>query len=62
MAKWLCRICGYMNEGPAPDVPCPICQADETWFVRMDENPDASSFIVSPDSEKTPTDPENGDE
>lgn len=35
--KWKCTVCGYIHEGDAPPEKCPICGADSTFFVRLEE-------------------------
>jgi len=35
--KWVCKVCGYIHEGPeAPDF-CPICKAPKSRFELMEE-------------------------
>ena len=34
--KWVCKVCGYIHEGPeAPDF-CPICKAPKARFEQME--------------------------
>lgn len=37
MAKYICTICGYVNEGEAPEF-CPQCKAPRTKFKAMDQS------------------------
>ncbi|MDR2505805.1 MAG: NADH peroxidase [Oscillospiraceae bacterium] len=32
MAKWVCKVCGYVHEGDAPPDFCPICKAPASKF------------------------------
>ena len=35
--KWVCKVCGYVHEGPeAPDF-CPVCKAPKAKFEKMAE-------------------------
>ena len=36
--KWVCKICGYVHEGPEAPEQCPVCKAPATAFVKQDEN------------------------
>ena len=36
MKKYVCQICGYTQEGSAPDK-CPQCGADKSKFIEMTE-------------------------
>lgn len=36
--KWRCLICGYIHEGDKPPEKCPVCGADSSKFVRVEEN------------------------
>ena len=37
MAKWRCRVCGYIHEGEeAPDV-CPVCGAPKEMFEKIED-------------------------
>src|SRR4030043_202243 len=31
---WVCPVCGYTGEGPAPDL-CPICDAKKSSFKKF---------------------------
>lgn len=37
MKKWQCTVCGYVHEGEEPPDECPVCGADKSLFVLMDE-------------------------
>ncbi|MBE5783602.1 MAG: NADH peroxidase, partial [Clostridiales bacterium] len=30
--KWVCKICGYVHEGPEAPEKCPQCQAPKSKF------------------------------
>jgi rubrerythrin len=35
MAKWMCKICGYIHEGEEPPEECPLCGAPKSEFERV---------------------------
>jgi rubrerythrin/uncharacterized membrane protein len=35
--RWQCTICGYIHTGPEPPDVCPVCGADRSKFVRLDD-------------------------
>ena len=35
MKKWVCTVCGYVHEGDAPPLNCPICKAPAAKFKEM---------------------------
>ena len=37
MAKWVCRVCGYIYEGENPPEKCPQCKAPASKFEKMEE-------------------------
>lgn len=39
MAKYVCTVCGYVHEGDAPPVVCPLCGVGADKFVLKDETP-----------------------
>ncbi len=36
MAKWQCKVCGYIHEGAEPPEQCPVCGADRSRFVSLE--------------------------
>jgi len=36
-ARWQCVICGYIHTGPEPPEKCPVCGADRSKFVLLEE-------------------------
>ncbi len=38
MKKWRCTVCGYIHKGDSPPEKCPVCGADKTKFILMDES------------------------
>ncbi len=38
MAKWVCKVCGYVHEGDTPPEKCPVCQTDGSNFEKMGED------------------------
>lgn len=41
MAKWKCKICGYIYEGEElpEDYKCPICKQPASAFEKIEEAP-----------------------
>ena len=37
MAKWVCRVCGYIYEGETAPAACPQCKAPASKFDKMEE-------------------------
>ena len=37
MAKWVCKVCGYVYEGEAAPEVCPICKAPASKFEKVEE-------------------------
>jgi len=35
--RWKCTVCGYIHEGNEPPEFCPVCGADRSLFVAVDE-------------------------
>lgn len=35
--KWRCQVCGYIHHGEAPPDQCPVCGADKSQFVPVEE-------------------------
>ena len=35
MAKWVCKVCGYVYEGEQPPAACPQCKAPASKFEKM---------------------------
>lgn len=34
--KWVCKVCGYVHEGPEAPEFCPVCKAPKSRFEKMD--------------------------
>lgn len=32
MAKWVCKVCGFVHEGDQPPEECPMCGVDASNF------------------------------
>ena len=46
MAKWKCKVCGYIYEGdtlPA-DFKCPVCKQPAEKFEKIEEAPAKNKF------------------
>ncbi len=37
MKKWKCTVCGYIHVGDEPPEICPVCKADKSKFVLLEE-------------------------
>lgn len=37
MKKWKCTVCGYIHTGDEPPEKCPVCGADRSMFIEVDE-------------------------
>jgi len=37
MKQWKCTVCGYIHKGPEPPDTCPVCGADKSKFILLDE-------------------------
>lgn len=35
--RWRCTVCGYIHEGAQPPEVCPVCGADRSLFVPIEE-------------------------
>ena len=35
MKKWLCKVCGYIYEGPEAPAECPVCHAKSNMFDEV---------------------------
>ena len=33
--KWVCKVCGYVHEGPEAPEFCPVCKAPASKFAKM---------------------------
>jgi rubrerythrin/uncharacterized membrane protein len=60
--RWQCTICGYIHTGPEPPDTCPVCGADRSKFVRLDEPPkpevrktEKPTAFDQPTASETPT-------
>ena len=38
MAKFVCKVCGYIHEGDAAPERCPQCKVPAEKFNKMEEN------------------------
>lgn len=36
MAKWVCKVCGYVHEGDTPPEQCPVCKAPAEKFEKQE--------------------------
>jgi len=37
MKKWKCTVCGYIHLGAEPPEKCPVCKADRSKFILLEE-------------------------
>ena len=35
MKKWVCKVCGYVYEGPEAPAECPVCHAPAKMFEEV---------------------------
>ncbi len=35
--KWVCKVCGYVHEGPEAPEKCPVCRAPKEKFEKMSD-------------------------
>jgi len=35
--QWKCTVCGYLHEGAEPPANCPVCGADRSQFIPLEE-------------------------
>ncbi|MEG0180225.1 MAG: NADH peroxidase, partial [Oscillospiraceae bacterium] len=38
MAKWVCKVCGYVHEGDSAPEQCPICKVPASQFTKLEES------------------------
>jgi len=43
MTKWVCKVCGYVREGPYPPDVCPVCGAGSEAFSVLEPSAKADS-------------------
>jgi rubredoxin len=53
MKKWKCTVCGYVHTGDEPPETCPVCGADRSKFIEIEEDvteevPAAASTTEAP--------------
>lgn len=57
MKKWKCTVCGYIHTGDEPPDKCPVCGADKTKFVEVEEEQtppaEPAKPAVTKDEQKT---------
>lgn len=37
--QWKCQVCGYIHIGSEPPNTCPVCRADKSQFVQVENEP-----------------------
>lgn len=56
VTKWRCTVCGYIHTGDEPPDKCPVCGADKSLFVPVEDSPDESSSAQKePTQEPSPS-------
>jgi len=62
MKRWKCTVCGYVHKGEEPPEKCPVCGADRSKFVLLEEEPQPASESrkkdVAAEEVKTRVEPE----
>lgn len=43
--KWICKVCGYIHEGPEPPTSCPQCKAPAARFEKMAEEDELLKLV-----------------
>ena len=57
--KWKCTVCGYIHSGPEPPEKCPVCGADKSRFIPLEEEqPMGSDAVGATENEDADSDPE----
>ena len=51
MKKWKCTVCGYIHEGDEPPDECPVCGADGSKFIEMDDEEPTQTETEKTESE-----------
>jgi len=44
--RWQCSVCGYVHDGEEPPEFCPVCGAERTKFVLLEEEGKAKNFSL----------------
>ncbi len=39
MKQWKCTVCGYIHQGDEPPEQCPVCGAEKSKFIPVDDAP-----------------------
>jgi rubrerythrin/uncharacterized membrane protein len=47
MKQWQCKICGYIHKGDEPPESCPVCGADRSHFVLLDQEDAAAPEVTA---------------
>ena len=60
MKRWKCTVCGYVHTGDEPPEKCPVCGADRSLFVALDEEvTEENGSVVSPAADTPEGDPDS---
>jgi rubredoxin/uncharacterized membrane protein len=60
MKKWKCEVCGYIHEGEAPPDKCPVCGAEKSKFILLEEEEETPSEEAPAEPEPQPVEAEDG--
>ena len=54
MAKWKCKVCGYVYEGDElpEDFTCPVCRQPASAFEKIEEKKDVGNLYAGTKTEK----------
>ncbi len=57
MKQWKCTVCGYVHTGDEPPLKCPVCGADKSKFILLEDGSSNAEKKASPitESEKAPS-------
>lgn len=61
MKKWKCTVCGYIHEGDEPPDECPVCGADGSKFIEMDDEEPTQTETEKTESETKEADLQSED-
>lgn len=51
MKEWKCSVCGYLEKGDEPPEKCPVCGADKSKFVLVEEEMPADARRLQPETQ-----------
>jgi len=58
VTQWKCTVCGYIHKGSEPPDQCPVCGADKSLFIPLDEEKAEETPADKDYRQAVPTEPE----